>query len=72
MIHKLDIHAGGTAVLTDDLAGSPTARKLQHLSGCILDHVSAVACGTSIEKCCLVFRVLPQLITAMHSREYQS
>lgn len=58
MIHKLDIHSGTSNVITDNLAGSPTARILEDLSRSILNHVSAVACATTIEKCCFAYRVL--------------
>eukprot|EP00892_Ulva_mutabilis_P000523 jgi/Ulvmu1/10471/UM064_0008.1 len=59
MIHKLDIHSACSNVVTEDLAGSPTATKLQELSRRIVTHASAVACGVKIDKCCLTFRLLP-------------
>jgi len=58
MIHKLDIHSGGNNVVTEDLSGSAIARTLQKLSCSVVSHVSSVACGVTIDKCCLTFRVL--------------
>lgn len=63
MIHKLDIHSGGASVITEDLAGSEIARRLESLSRKILKHLTAVSCGTIVQKCRFAFRVCMYLMS---------